>query len=537
MSRYKLIINKVNRVSDVLYFEVPDDPGTYKLKFNPEGGGDPLDGGTVVVGNTENTYRISATLTNGTIINTGTFTTPKARYTITIENSSWGTIYNGSVKINSGDRVISGSVLIMTPTVTAGYTTTVSSSTGTINNNQLTVNGNETIAFNRKGITYYIKFNGNGATSGSMANQDFVYGTSEKLTANTFIRSHTVTYNYNGGTGSKSSETVTASFNGWSKTSSGSVEYKDEERVNKLTTVAGSTVNLYANWALSSVTLPVPTKTGYDFKGWSTSSTATSGVTGNYTVGSDLTLYAIWKLKEYSITFPKIPTGVSTYYILRKPSTAYTGAPTLQLLYASRTDERKHTVYYGDTLSIYASAIEDYTSPTYELRYDMDKGGGTSCVIGEEPFENGEVYIYIKAGEYVPKWRELHTSDYDPIILSNNISEYNLNGIKPNVPTRCAFYVDVKDSINVTSHWSNSGSEDTDGYYSGKNEDGTPGPDAYVYSHSYSLSMQNGFIKFQANASGQFYPACEWNDGQNPFYESYGLSSAEISISSISQYY
>lgn len=44
-----------------------------------------------------------------------------------------------------------------------------------------------------------------------------------------------------------------------------------------------------------SITLPTMSAPGYQFIGWSTSSTSTSGVTGTYTPTTSVTLYAIWK--------------------------------------------------------------------------------------------------------------------------------------------------------------------------------------------------------------------------------------------------
>ena len=44
-----------------------------------------------------------------------------------------------------------------------------------------------------------------------------------------------------------------------------------------------------------SITLPTMSAPGYKFLGWSTSSTATSGVTGSYTPTASVTLYAVWK--------------------------------------------------------------------------------------------------------------------------------------------------------------------------------------------------------------------------------------------------
>ena len=58
---------------------------------------------------------------------------------------------------------------------------------------------------------------------------------------------------------------------------------------------------LYAIYTSSTttaaVTLPTPTRSGYNFMGWATSSAATSGTTGSYTPSGNVTLYAIWGAK------------------------------------------------------------------------------------------------------------------------------------------------------------------------------------------------------------------------------------------------
>lgn len=49
-----------------------------------------------------------------------------------------------------------------------------------------------------------------------------------------------------------------------------------------------------------------PTRTGYTFKGWATSSTATSATYsagGTYSTNASVTLYAVWQVNTYSVTF------------------------------------------------------------------------------------------------------------------------------------------------------------------------------------------------------------------------------------------
>lgn len=76
--------------------------------------------------------------------------------------------------------------------------------------------------------SYSVKFNPNGG-AGEMANQEFVYGAAQNLTANAFTR-----------TG--------YTFQGWTTSADGAKVYDDKQSVNNLTTTANGTVNLYAVW-------------------------------------------------------------------------------------------------------------------------------------------------------------------------------------------------------------------------------------------------------------------------------------------------
>lgn len=81
--------------------------------------------------------------------------------------------------------------------------------------------------------------------------------------------SYTITYNANGGTGAPSAQTV----------------------------ASGSELTISST---------IPTKSGYDFVGWSTSSSATSAsyYAGNsYTFTSSTTLYAVWKVATYVVSY------------------------------------------------------------------------------------------------------------------------------------------------------------------------------------------------------------------------------------------
>ena len=65
-----------------------------------------------------------------------------------------------------------------------------------------------------------------------------------------------------------------------------------------------SPLQVLYNSSLGSNMPPNPTKTGYDFVGWNTSSSETSGnFTAAMPVTSNITVYAIWKIKAYTVTF------------------------------------------------------------------------------------------------------------------------------------------------------------------------------------------------------------------------------------------
>lgn len=161
------------------------------------------------------------------------------------------------------------------------------------------------------------------------------------------IETHTLTYDANGGTGAPASETKTYSvlsptsftvsstqptktghtFNGWSSTAGGSVEYTAGDSI-----PASADKTLYAVWQINTyqvsfnanggtgapaaqtktygVDLPlpstVPTRTGYDFLGWAESASATVAAYaagGTYTKNQAKTLYAVWQLKTYTVSY------------------------------------------------------------------------------------------------------------------------------------------------------------------------------------------------------------------------------------------
>ena len=172
--------------------------------------------------------------------------------------------------------------------------------------------GDKTFYAKWAGISYKVKFNGNGSTSGSMKTRSVTYGSGAKLAS--------VGFKKKGYT-----------FTGWNTKANGKGKtYANKADGSKLTTSAGKTVTLYAQWkktkykityklndgknnsknpksyyiTTSTIKLKNPTRKGYTFKGWYTDSKYKNKIT-EIQKGStgNKTLYAKWAKTKYTITY------------------------------------------------------------------------------------------------------------------------------------------------------------------------------------------------------------------------------------------
>lgn len=124
--------------------------------------------------------------------------------------------------------------------------------------------------------------------------------------ANGTASGYKVSFDANGGSCSTTSITATNTikytFSKWNTKADGSgTSYNAGASYS-----SSANLSLYAIFTSSttkgSITLPTPTRSGYEFVGWATSASATSGSTGSYTPDSDITLYAVWK-QSYSTIY------------------------------------------------------------------------------------------------------------------------------------------------------------------------------------------------------------------------------------------
>ena len=152
--------------------------------------------------------------------------------------------------------------------------------------------------------SYTVSFNGNGATGGSTATQNFTYDAAQNLRANGFQQTYTVTFDPGEGLNS-SSATATSTFKGWNTAANGSgTAYSNGQSVKNLTATNGGNITLYAQWTKGSVTLPTPTKSGKVCTGWFTSSGTKVGDCGaSYTPTGNTALYAKWETVGYTVTW------------------------------------------------------------------------------------------------------------------------------------------------------------------------------------------------------------------------------------------
>lgn len=176
-------------------------------------------------------------------------------------------------------------------------------------NSRGTVSLSATLTPSAMGVkTYTISYNANGGT-GAPAAQTKTYGTALTLSstkptkAQSTADGYTVSFNLNGAGGTAPSSltqvnTTSYSFSKWNTKSDGSgTSYNSGASY-----TANAAATLYAQYSSStskgSITLPTPIRTGYIFKGWNESSNASSGLTGSYTPTKNITLYAIWESEE-----------------------------------------------------------------------------------------------------------------------------------------------------------------------------------------------------------------------------------------------
>lgn len=278
---------------------------------------------------------LDITATGGTVTRTSA-----TQYTVKI-NVSWETYYSGA-QTNYGMSATSG-----------GVTSTISAFTGA---KRSSGSGSFT-------GTYSISGNGSASKTITVTFKNFNTDNGDSASKNVSFTvtvpawtSYSIKYNANGGSGAPSSQT----------------KWKDQALT------------------LSSTK---PTRTGYSFLGWSTSSTATSATYsagGKYTANAAATLYAVWKANTYTVAYN---------------ANGGTGAPASQ------------TKTYGKTLTLSS------TKPT-RTNYTF-KGWGTSASATTVTYAAGGSYSANAGITLYAVWELSYTK---PKINSFTVNRCNSSG-------------------------------------------------------------------------------------------------------------
>lgn len=256
------------------------------------------------------------------------------KYTLTY-NPNGGSVYPTSKQLAAGEKYGT----LPTPT-RSGHTFNgwYTSATGGSKVSETTKMGSFNVTiyahWTENVKTYTVKYNGNGNTGGSTASSTHTVGVAKNLTANGFTR-----------TG--------YTFAGWNTSANGNgTSYADKESVKDLSTTNGATVTLYAKWTpreyqltmnpnggafadgntnaktLSpnliydgtnwhNVSSNTVSRTGYTFDGWydkatggekvyNTDGSCISGTywkNNTYKYTGNLTVYAHWTAKKYTVTY------------------------------------------------------------------------------------------------------------------------------------------------------------------------------------------------------------------------------------------
>ena len=279
----------------------------------------------------------------------------------------------------------------------------------------------------RTGYTFQGWATSSSATSASYsAGGSYTSNSGATLYAVWKINTYTVSYNANGGSGAPSAQTKTYgtaltlsstkptrtgyTFQGWA--TSASATSATYSAGGSYTSNSGAT--LYAVWKINTYTVSYnanggsgapsaqtktygtaltlsstkPTRTGYTFQGWATSSSATSATYsagGSYTANSGTTLYAVWQINTYTVSYnanggsgaPSAQTktyGTSLTLSTTKPTrTGYTflgWATSASATSASYSAGSSYTANSGATL--YAV----WKADTYTVSYNANGGSG-----------------------------------------------------------------------------------------------------------------------------------------------------------------
>ena len=376
------------------------------------------------------------TVTSGSAV--GTLPTPtRSGYTF----NGWYTSSSGGTKISSS-TIVTGDVTYYAHWIAIPYTVTFNANGGSVTPSTRTVTSGSAIGTlpvpTRSGYTFDGWYTS--SSGGAKISLSTVITSNVTYYAHWVVIQYTVTFNANGGSVSTSTYTVSYgsavgtlptptrsgyTFDGWYTSSSGGT------KISSSTIVTGG-VTYYAHWiAIYTVTfnanggsvtpstrtvtsgsavgtLPTPTRSGYTFDGWYTSSSGGTKISSSTIVTGGVTYYAQWKKTHFTVVLHKNDgTGTTVERLIKYGTpTALPGAA-VDLSWAPRrgfsfmgwsTDEKSKTVWKKDKAvlsttvpageTVHAYAIWQLKTKTaYAIQYIRNDGSGSVRTVG---FNGGE---------------------------------------------------------------------------------------------------------------------------------------------------
>ena len=221
-------------------------------------------------------------------------------------------------------------------------------------------------------VTVYCGYSSDGSTGTALR--------SATMAGPAYLTTYTITYNANGGAGAPASQTKTY----------------------------GTTLTLSST---------VPTRDGYNFVGWATSSTATSAeyqAGGSYTANASSALYAVWSIIQYIITY-KANGGVGA--------------------------DQTQTKNYGTPVTLQGADTFTRSNYTFQNWNTASDGSGTTYAAGASYGTNASVTLYAI-------WKKNNIPVYvndNGTIRQVEKAYINVNGtIK-----ECTVYINVNDNIYI----------------------------------------------------------------------------------------
>lgn len=262
---------------------------------------------------------------------------------------------------------------------------------------------------NWKPNNYKVRYNGNGATSGTMSDSAHVYDTVKALTRNAYAR-----------TG--------YTFTGWNTKFDGKgTAYADGASVKNLTANKDGVVTLYAQWKVNSYTLtydanggtvspsskkldyneaygtlPTPVRKGYRFEGWYTATTGGTKVSSTTKMGAkDTTIYARWTVNTLTINYHA--EGAQTF----KDLDLSTGNELGDISVSGKDVFKTYTMTYNGKLpSFGVGDVDRLKKEGYSLKgddsshwYIKDKSGVLSIAVNDDRVAYTAIQLATLAGK------------------------------------------------------------------------------------------------------------------------------------------